>query len=133
MFALLLPDRGIPAKRMRIRYADPGAEKLMASRDFFVYPRRCVTRGQPFGGDVWRITVARQLGLTHTRFIAADTRAGNRSPAPRSAPSKSTLVLFRSPHANGGRYTTELGAEHARGICPHIVARSSLTIVQTGR
>jgi putative transposase len=27
--------------------------------------RRCVTRGQPFGGDDWRTKVMRQLGLEH--------------------------------------------------------------------
>ena len=28
--------------------------------------RRCVVRGQPYGGDRWRAKVARQLGLEHT-------------------------------------------------------------------
>ncbi len=28
--------------------------------------RRSVTRGQPYGGDVWRGKVSKQLGLEHT-------------------------------------------------------------------
>ena len=28
--------------------------------------RRCVVRGQPYGGDSWRSKVARQLGLEFT-------------------------------------------------------------------
>jgi putative transposase len=28
--------------------------------------RRCVNRGQPFGGEAWRAKVTRQLGLEHT-------------------------------------------------------------------
>ncbi|HUE17703.1 MAG TPA: transposase [Planctomycetaceae bacterium] len=47
--------------------------------------RRCVTRGQPFGGDAWRRKVARQHGLEHTfRSRGRPRKNPPASPAERS-------------------------------------------------
>jgi putative transposase len=47
--------------------------------------RRCVTRGQPFGGDTWRRKVARQHGLEHTfRSRGRPPKNPPASPAERS-------------------------------------------------
>jgi putative transposase len=57
----LLADSPVPRGRLWCDYVNEPQNE--AELDAI---RRCVLRGQPFGGDRWRSKVARQLGLEHT-------------------------------------------------------------------
>jgi putative transposase len=57
----LLSEPPVPLNRLWCDYVNrPQTEAELQAI------RRCVTRGQPFGGDDWRTKVMRQLGLEHT-------------------------------------------------------------------